>query len=432
MNNTDHSIMAMSTSMKSATIPDSTRAGIFVVETGPLLDPTERVLFLVHLELVKAAPGAALLVWGPEAICLAHYRAYRGIAALRDRILGKPLFTAQPELERALRPKLEQVLAGHGTAIDGLGFTATSYGDGPGRSTGAENHVGWLLPVTDADGGVHGAIALFVDVAPVLEPYRRVLQTVAEDVRSVVVGVRFIAERLTRFPKITLERCLADAARILDLTFDLERTSNDMSAFARLAGGSPSLNFRPGDLGAIVHAACEQFAPSTDHAVPAPSRSEPGAGPRSPSVATPAAPPSHAKAAAGAVHVSVVDVHGAWDAEAIQAIVVNMVAAVRKQGAEGSDVTVSVSVARDGGVLTVRGEGKGLQEEEIDMFDPSRRTQALPTLDRRRTAGGLGLYVARELVQAHGGRLSVQRLGPSSFVVRAVFPPGGGVHARRI
>jgi signal transduction histidine kinase len=421
----------MSTNTKSATIPDSTRAGLVVVETAPLLDDAERALFHLHLELVKAAPGAALIVWGPEAICLAHNRAYRAIAALRGSILGKSLFTAQPELERALRPKLEQVLAGHGAAIDGIGFTATSYGDGPGRSTGAENHVGWLLPVTDGDGAVRGALAFFVDVTPVIDPYRRVLQTVAEVVRDVGVGVRFIAERLMRFPKLTIDRCTTDAARILDITGDMERTAFDMSAFARLAGGSPAMNFRPGDLGALVQAVCEQLVPSADHAASTPVRPDASLVPRSGAGAQAAPPPyPPGPKTAGAIHVSVAEVHGVWDVEAIRSIVANMVAAVRKQGSEGSDITVSVSVARDGGVLTVRGDGKGLFEEEIDMFDPSRRTQHAPLLDRRRTAAGLGLYVARELVQAHGGRLSVQRLGPTSFVVRAVFPPGGG-NARR-
>ena len=75
---------------------------------------------------------------------------------------------------------------------------------------------------------------------------------------------------------------------------------------------------------------------------------------------------------------------------------------------------------REGAALVVRAEGRAPREDELEaMIEPWKRA-ALPG-DRRRVGSGLGLFVARELIVAHGGRLSWEQAGPHD--VRAAGDP---------
>ena len=64
--------------------------------------------------------------------------------------------------------------------------------------------------------------------------------------------------------------------------------------------------------------------------------------------------------------------------------------------------------------LTVRDRGDGIRpEHRAQIFDSFRQAEQPDHLTRRRGIG-LGLYVSREIVHLHGGRVDVQS------------PPGGG------
>src|SRR5262249_18830326 len=156
----------------------------------------DRPIAEAQVGFVANAPGAALLVWGPEAICLAYNRGYRTIAGLRVNALGKPLFRAQPELERPWRVKVEMALAGASTLIDGSVLVN-------GREGITSEQMGWLMPVVGVDGAPRGALVIFMDAGVVVEPMRRMLAAVAHDLREPVIGIQVVAERLARLPKPT-------------------------------------------------------------------------------------------------------------------------------------------------------------------------------------------------------------------------------------
>ena len=132
------------------------------------------------------------------------------------------------------------------------------------------------------------------------------------------------------------------------------------------------------------------------------------------------------------LRVNVVSILGAWDPDAIQRIVVNLITAARRCSlVEGGEVSVDVMSGREGAALVVRAEGKAPREDEIEaFFEPWKR--AAPPGDRRRLGSGLGLYIARELVLAHGGRLSWEQAGPTTFVLRVVLPPASPPAPRRV
>ena len=107
---------------------------------------------------------------------------------------------------------------------------------------------------------------------------------------------------------------------------------------------------------------------------------------------------------------------GRWDPERLDQVVTNLLANVVKY-APGAPVEVAVA-KRDGcAVIEVRDHGPGLTDEVRERaFDPFERAST-----SRGIGGlGLGLYIARGIVTAHGGTISVDSKpgAGAEFVVR--------------
>jgi signal transduction histidine kinase len=109
----------------------------------------------------------------------------------------------------------------------------------------------------------------------------------------------------------------------------------------------------------------------------------------------------------------------------IEQVVTNLVSNAIKYSPRGGRVTVSVARDRSAVVLSVIDEGVGIVPEEVEhVFEPFRRSGA----SKESIAGvGLGLFVARRIVEAHGGTISVtSAVGRgSTFTVR--LPGEAGV-----
>ena len=115
-------------------------------------------------------------------------------------------------------------------------------------------------------------------------------------------------------------------------------------------------------------------------------------------------------------------VDGEWDQARLQQVVENLLANAIKFGA-GKPIVVSVRGEGDVVELGVTDQGVGVpRDEQRRIFEPFERAR-----QARDVAGlGLGLYVVRTVVEAHGGRVGV-RSQPghgSTFTVRLPrFPP---------
>ena len=114
----------------------------------------------------------------------------------------------------------------------------------------------------------------------------------------------------------------------------------------------------------------------------------------------------------------------------IEQVLANLVNNAIKYSPPGGAVRVAIARRPDGVVITVADEGVGMSADEIDhVFDPFRRgAGAEPGVP----GAGLGLFVARRIVEAHGGDIAVdstQGTGSTFTVrlpVRAPGPAGGG------
>jgi len=114
-------------------------------------------------------------------------------------------------------------------------------------------------------------------------------------------------------------------------------------------------------------------------------------------------------------------VHGRWDAQRLDQVLVNLLTNAAKYGA-GRPVYVRVEEAGAFARLTVRDEGIGIAPEALPrLFGRFERAVS----DRQYGGLGLGLYISRQLVEAMDGRVSVDsRLGEgATFTVELPLQP---------
>jgi PAS domain S-box-containing protein len=115
---------------------------------------------------------------------------------------------------------------------------------------------------------------------------------------------------------------------------------------------------------------------------------------------------------------------GVWDRSRLQQVVTNLLSNAIKYGA-GAPVEVRVAVDGTEAVLTVEDGGPGIPDDALSrIFD--RFERAVPV--RHYGGLGLGLYVSREIVAAHGGSIAAQNVpgGGARFTVRLPLAPGDG------
>lgn len=113
------------------------------------------------------------------------------------------------------------------------------------------------------------------------------------------------------------------------------------------------------------------------------------------------------------------------DCTLLERAVLNLISNAVKFSDPGSEVTLSLKRNGKFAVLTVRDQGCGIPEGEMSrIFCLSQDRDLLP--DPRRGAG-LGLPIAKQIVEAHGGRLLLEsEAGKGTSVHIALRLAGGG------
>jgi signal transduction histidine kinase len=88
---------------------------------------------------------------------------------------------------------------------------------------------------------------------------------------------------------------------------------------------------------------------------------------------------------------------------------------------EGGTVSVTVCVGSDVVRLTVEDHGKGIEPAFIPyLFDRFRQADSTPT--REHGGLGLGLAIARHLVEAHRGRIDAANRAGGGAIFTVVLP----------
>ena len=104
-----------------------------------------------------------------------------------------------------------------------------------------------------------------------------------------------------------------------------------------------------------------------------------------------------------------------------QQILLNLLSNAVKFTPTGGRVSLSASIEADGAVITVEDTGIGMKAEDIPIaLEPFRQIDG--ALSRRFDGTGLGLPLAKALVELHGGRLEIQSAPAAGTMVRILLP----------
>jgi nitrogen fixation/metabolism regulation signal transduction histidine kinase len=106
----------------------------------------------------------------------------------------------------------------------------------------------------------------------------------------------------------------------------------------------------------------------------------------------------------------------AWvDAPQLEQVLINLVKNAIESGSPEDDVTLTVTERGDGFAVEVRDRGSGLTDEVL-------RDALLPFYSTKPKGTGLGLTLCREIVDAHGGRLSIANREGGGAIVTVWLP----------
>ena len=137
--------------------------------------------------------------------------------------------------------------------------------------------------------------------------------------------------------------------------------------------------------------------------------------------------PEGARAGSALEVVAPDPVEGVWDRLRIEQVLTNLLSNAFKFG-QGKPITLTVSGDAARAVLAVKDEGMGIapadQERVFGRFE-----RAVPT--HRYGGLGLGLYIAREIVEAHGGAIalaSAAGAGTTFTITLPRTPPAALTH----
>jgi signal transduction histidine kinase len=107
---------------------------------------------------------------------------------------------------------------------------------------------------------------------------------------------------------------------------------------------------------------------------------------------------------------SVGDTRGQWDADRLRQVVSNLIANALEHGVEGGSVDVSLTSEGSDVLCAVANQGSPIPSDALPtLFHPFVRgaSQSGRTQYGRLGSIGLGLYIVREVVAAHGGTIGV-------------------------
>ncbi len=223
------------------------------------------------------------------------------------------------------------------------------------------------------------------------------IATAGHELRNAVGGIvvaatnlQFQSNRTDSMPPWVAARLQA----IAQLSRGFARRATTLLDVSRLTSGGLRLDLAPTSLADVAWSAVRELAPAAERA-----RCE---------VSVTASGP----------------VEGRWDRDALEQIAVNLVSNAIKYGA-GKPVDVEVDASAGEAIFRVRDQGAGISDEDqariFERFERAVRRGDAPGF-------GMGLWIARHLVRAHGGEISVESQPGRGSVFTVRLPEENLVH----
>ena len=247
----------------------------------------------------------------------------------------------------------------------------------------------WLNAVHLPDGTIYRATVRDVSERRALERMQQeFIAMVSHELRNPLTALSGFAQLLQRQRRYN-ERAVT---MILSQARQLERLIGDLLEVSRLEAGRLELRRTEMDLAQLVRVAVERTQALTDrHAI----RVD--------------APPGQLR--------------GWWDADRLEQVLHNLLSNAVKYSPAGGEITVRVE--GDGAVarVAVADQGVGIAPGALPrLFDRFYRAEATASGAQ---GLGLGLYISRSLVQAHGGRMWAESTPGRGSTFVFTLPYGG-------
>lgn len=97
------------------------------------------------------------------------------------------------------------------------------------------------------------------------------------------------------------------------------------------------------------------------------------------------------------------------DPERFQQVMLNVLDNAKKHSGEGTTVTLEGLLEKETILIRVTDEGEGIPEKDVPfVFDRLYRVEK--SRSRQKGGSGLGLAIAKEIIDAHGGNISIQSI----------------------
>jgi PAS domain S-box-containing protein len=367
-------------------------------------EPDEAVVELARLLVPELADGGLLFLPGPSGEL--EPRAVLHVSPEKERLFRELLHQGSPRRDRphgiwaALRtgrtervtevtPELLKEVAddeAHLTLLQALGVR--SYLSVPLRAGGRT--VGVLVLVsqrperrfTETDQvfveELAGRAALSLENARLLREAQAALELIgvaAHDLGNPLQALQLMLGKLRRAPPSDPDKLHSVLTAAERHTQRLGRLLHNLLDLSRLSSRKLDLEVGEVDLAELAHEAVERHA---EQAVEAGSRLELDVEP---------------------------GVVGRWDRMRLERVLTNLLSNAFKYG-RGQPIELRVERTDGHGRLTVRDHGPGIPlEQQRTIFE---RFKKAPARGEKREGFGLGLYIVRQLVEAHGGRVHVE------------------------
>jgi signal transduction histidine kinase len=113
---------------------------------------------------------------------------------------------------------------------------------------------------------------------------------------------------------------------------------------------------------------------------------------------------------------------GRWDRDRMEQVFSNLVGNAIHYGLETKPVTIDGRAEGNEVQVAVHNEGPPIAESQRGtLFSPFRRGER-DSRSRKTSGLGLGLYISREIVAAHGGEIDVQSSADEGTTFRVILP----------
>lgn len=249
-------------------------------------------------------------------------------------------------------------------------------------------------PIRDQRGQISGAVAVASDVAELYRLERQkdeFLSIASHELKTPLTSLKGLAQithrRLARagsaeVPHVQkMERAIGR----------METLVNDLLDISRIESGKLALRLESADLKALCAQVIDEQVAATERQI-------------------------IFEAPEGPVEVEV-------DVDRIGQVLTNLLSNALKYSPEDSPVALSLAQSGDEVVLAVRDEGAGIPPaEQSHIFERFYRSPAVQVRSGSGVGLGLGLYITREIVERHGGRLWVESVADCGSTFYVALP----------